>query len=174
MIVCTIMSINLRVAVTGSVCMDVLMPMAMSLPMGVVRLMSMGVRMVSIIAMDMRMLVSMSRVMGVLMLMSMGVGMTSAIGMNMLMLMVVRVSPVMGMIMAMVMGVAVMRADGVNMVMIVMVTGVGLDIKQGRLGAVAASAMPAHQAASSSSMVLIKSSLPASRSVWRDSQGHGA
>ena len=37
-----------------------------------------------------------------------------------------------------------MRAVGVSMVMVVMVTGVGLDIKQGRLGAVAASAMPAH------------------------------
>jgi hypothetical protein len=67
--------------------------------------------------------------------MSMGVGMMSAIGMNMLMLMVVMVRPVMGMVMAMV--VAVMRTVGVSMVMVVMVTGVGLDIKQGRLGAVA-------------------------------------
>ena len=62
----------------------------------------------------------------------------------MLMLMVVMVRPVMGMVMAMVMGVAVMRTVGVSMVMVVMVTGVGLDIKQGRLGAVAASTMPAH------------------------------
>ncbi len=62
--------------------------------------------------------------------------MMSAIGMNMLMLMVVMVRPVMGMVMAMVMGVAVMRAVGVSMVMVVMVTGVGLHIKQGRLGAI--------------------------------------
>jgi hypothetical protein len=97
--------------------------------------MSMGVCMASASAVDMRMLVSMNRAMGLLMVMSRGVGMTSAIGMNMLMLMVVMVRPVMGMVMAMV--VAVMRTVGVSMVMVVMVTGAGLDIKQGRLGAVA-------------------------------------
>jgi hypothetical protein len=87
--------------------------------------------------------------------------------------MVVMVSPVMGRVMAMLMEVAVMRAGGVNMVMIVMVPGVGLHIKQCRLGAVATSAMPAHQAASSSSMVLIKSSSPAMRSIWREPQRQG-
>jgi hypothetical protein len=148
-----VMSMNMGMAVARAAGMDALMLVAMSLAMGVVTPMSMGMRMASAIAADMCMFVSMNRVMGILTLMSMGVGMTSAIGMNMLMLMVVMVSPVIGMVMgkvmAMLMGVAVMRAVFMSMVMVVMVTGVGLHIKQRRLGPVAASTLRAHRAASS-------------------------
>lgn len=192
------MSVKMRMAATGSVCRHMLVVAAMSIAMRMVVSVKMGMAVARAVGMNMFMLVEMSLAMGVLMPMGVGmksagmavlmlmemslvmgvlrlmaVGMTGAAGVNMLMLMPMpmMVRPARGMVMA---GMAVMRAAGVNMPMIPMVPGVGVDSKQGRLGAVATSAMPAHQATSSSnSMVLIKSSSPATRSIWREPHAHG-
>jgi hypothetical protein len=98
-------------------------------------------------------------------------GVAGAIGMNRLMLMLM--SLVMGMPMSMAVGVAVRDAIGVNMVMPVIVTGVASHIKHGGLRLATASAMPAHQAASSNSMVLMFSSSPCSCSSRREPQAQG-
>jgi hypothetical protein len=81
-------------------------------------------------------------------------------------------SLVMGVLMSMV-GVSVRDASGVNMVMPMIVTGVVSHIKHGGLRLATASAMPAHQAASSNSMVLMFSSSPCSCSSRREPQAQG-
>jgi hypothetical protein len=96
-------------------------------------------------------------------------GVAGAVGISMLMLMLM--SLVMGMLMSM--AVAVRDAIGVNMVMPVIVTGVASHIKHGSLRLATASAMPAHQAASSNSMVLMFSSSPCSCSSRREPQSQG-
>ncbi len=199
----TIISMKMRMAATGSVCNHLIVVVAMSIAMGMFVSVKTGMAVGRAVGMNMLMLMEMSLVMGMLVPMHMGVGMASAgvtmlmliemsLVMTVLMLMVVgmtgaagmnmfmpmpmpmpmKARPARGMVMI-VAGMAVMRA-GVNMSMIVMVPGVRLDSKQGRFGAVATSAMSAHQAtSSSSSMVLISSSSPATRSIWREPHPHG-
>lgn len=195
----TIISMKMRMAATGSVCNHMVVVVAMSIAMGMFVSVKTGMAVGRAVGMNMLMLMEMSLVMGMLVPMHMGVGMasagvtmlmfiemslvmtvlmlmvvgmTGAAGMNMFMPMPMKARPARGMVMI-VAGMAVMRA-GVSMSMIVMVPGVRLDSKQGRLGAVATSAMSAHQAtSSSSSMVLISSSSPATRSIWREPHPHG-
>ncbi len=99
--------------------------------------------------------------------MVMGVAVVGAIGMNMFMLMD------MSLAMGVSMGVAVRDAIGVNMVMPVILSGVASHIKHGGLRLASTSAMPAHQAASSNSMVLMFSSSPCSCSSRREPQAQG-
>jgi hypothetical protein len=137
MIMSMVMPMSLRVAVMGSVCMDTVMIVAVSIAMRMFMSMNVGVTVMGAIGMDVFMLVAMSCAIGVVMPMHRGVanavgmnmlmlvaksrsigvlmlGMAGAAGMNMFMLM--RVSPAMGMLMAMVMGVVVMRAVFMSMV----------------------------------------------------------
>ena len=85
---------------------------------------------------------------------------------------------VMVMVMVMIVNMAVLVAMPMGMTRMCLARHLdrfaGLDIERRDLGAVSTSAMAAHQAASSNSMVLILSSSPCRRSIWREPQGQGA
>ncbi len=114
--------------------------------------------------------------MGVLMTVIMAVGVSCAIRMDVLVaVMIMIVIVAMLMVVAMLMLVGVVRAVCMDMLvtMRLLVGRPRLHLEQGCLRAAAASAMTAHQAASSNSMVFTLSSSPAMRSIWREPQPQG-
>jgi hypothetical protein len=156
-----IMVMNVLMVVSGVIGMNV------SVLMGV----HMGVAVAGTIGMNMFMLVVMSPVMRMVVIMSVSMAVARATGMNMLMLVAMNLA--MGMLMSMLVGVAVRDAIGVNVFMPLMVVGVASHIKHGGFRLASTSAMPAHQAASSNSMVLMFSSSPCNCSSRREPQPQG-